>query len=83
MIVIDTHILVWWVSGSDTLSSAAKKAIKKTLSNGGEVLISSISAWEIAMLVEKGRLVLTWMWRVGWTKCPKLMGFVFYLSITR
>jgi PIN domain nuclease of toxin-antitoxin system len=59
MIVIDTHILVWWVSGSDTLSTAAKKAIKETLSNSGEVLISSISAWEIAMLVDKGRLVLS------------------------
>jgi PIN domain nuclease of toxin-antitoxin system len=59
MIVIDTHILVWWVNGSDTLSTTAQKAIKKTLSNNGEVLISSISAWEIAMLVEKGRLVLS------------------------
>ena len=59
MIVIDTHVLVWWVSGSGTLSTAAKKALKSTLSNGGEILISSISAWEISMLVEKGRLVLS------------------------
>ena len=59
MIVIDTHILVWWVSGVETLSTAAKKAIKNTLSNSSEVLVSSISAWEIAMLVEKGRLVLS------------------------
>ena len=59
MIVIDTHILVWWVSGVETLSTAAKKAIKNTLSNSGEVLVSSISAWEIAMLVEKGSLVLS------------------------
>ena len=59
MIVIDTHILVWWVSGVETLSTAAKKAIKNALSNSGEVLVSSISAWEIAMLVEKGRLVLS------------------------
>ena len=59
MLVIDTHIMVWWVSGSGMLSSAAKKALKTTLNNDGEVLISSISAWEIAMLVEKGRLVLS------------------------
>jgi PIN domain nuclease of toxin-antitoxin system len=59
MLLIDTHILVWWVSGSDTLSTSATKAIKKTLGNDGEVLISSISAWEIAMLVDKGRLVLS------------------------
>jgi len=59
VIVIDTHVLVWWVSGCNTLSPAAAKAIKSTLSNNGEILISSISAWEIAMLVEKGRLILS------------------------
>ena len=32
--------------------------IKDTLDCGSEVIISSISAWEIAMLIEKGRLVL-------------------------
>ncbi len=58
MIVIDTHILVWWVNGSDSLSATAKKTIKNTLSRASEILISSISAWEIAMLVEKGRLTL-------------------------
>ena len=59
MIVIDTHVLVWWVSESGTLSTAAKRALKNATKSGSEVLISSISAWEIAMLVEKGRLVLS------------------------
>ena len=59
MIVIDTHILVWWVSGDNALSPAATKLIKGTLANGGEVIVSSISAWEIAMLIKKGRLVLS------------------------
>ena len=59
MIVIDTHVLVWWVSESGALSTAAKRAIKNATKSGSEVLISSISAWEIAMLVEKGRLVLS------------------------
>ena len=59
MIVIDTHVLVWWVSDPSALSAAAKRAIKSALSKDGEVLISSISAWEVAMLVEKDRLVLS------------------------
>lgn len=59
MIVIDTQVLVWWVSGLGSLSSTAKRAIDKTLSGNGEVFVSSISAWEIAMLVEKGRLTLS------------------------
>lgn len=59
MIVIDTHVLVWWVSGDKSLSATAAKAIKDTLDNGGEVIVSSISAWEISMLIEKDRLILS------------------------
>jgi len=59
MIVIDTHVLVWWVSGSDSLSNAAENTLKNTLDSDSEVIVSSISAWEIAMLIEKGRLVLS------------------------
>lgn len=59
MVVIDTHVLVWWVSGDKSLSKPASAAIKGALSNDSEVIISSISAWEIAMLIERGRLTLT------------------------
>jgi len=58
MIVLDTHVLLWWVNGSDLLSSAAENAIRKTLAQGGEIIVSTISAWEISMLIDKGRLVL-------------------------
>ena len=60
MIVLDTHALVWWVSDNDQLSSKAVKAIKKELDDEvGEIIVSSISTWEIALLVEKKRLKLT------------------------
>ena len=58
MIVLDTHVLLWWVNGSDLLSPAAEKVIRKTLIQGGEIIVSTISAWEISMLIDKGRLVL-------------------------
>ena len=59
MIVLDTHVLVWWVTGHTAeLSRKARTAIDKEAA-GGEILVSSISAWEIAMLVERGRLQLT------------------------
>lgn len=59
MIVIDTHVLIWWVTGDDSqLSPAARSAIEAEM-DGGDILISSISAWEIAMLVEKGRIALS------------------------
>lgn len=59
MIILDTHVLLWWVSGSASLSAAADKAIKRTLTKGSEIIISSISAWEISMLINKGRLILS------------------------
>ncbi len=58
MIVLDTHTLVWWVTDDPLLSRAAKSAIDKT-KRRGEIIVSSMSAWEIALLVERDRLVLT------------------------
>ncbi|HEY9321390.1 PIN domain nuclease of toxin-antitoxin system [Achromobacter deleyi] len=58
MIVLDTHALVWWVSGDSQLSRAAREAIEAE-GQDGEILISAITAWEVAMLVKAGRLALT------------------------
>ncbi|PRC91355.1 type II toxin-antitoxin system VapC family toxin [Solimicrobium silvestre] len=58
MIVLDTHTLIWWVTGDPLLSKKAKAAINKEMVDG-EIIVSSISAWEIAMLVERGRLFLS------------------------
>ncbi len=58
MIVLDTHTLFWWVSDPRELSSDAAAAIAAERPDG-EVLISSITAWEIAMLVARGRLGLS------------------------
>ncbi len=59
MIVLDTHVLIWWVSGDSRLSASAQQAIEQEMARQGDILVSAISAWEIAMLVEKGRLALT------------------------
>jgi PIN domain nuclease of toxin-antitoxin system len=58
VIVLDTHALIWWVTGDALLSPPALAAIEQQLS-GGEIIISAITAWEIAMLVERERLVLS------------------------
>jgi len=65
MILLDTHTLIWWASADAALSEPARAAIDHELV-GGEVLVSSITAWEISMLVAHERLVLlmdveTWL----------------------
>lgn len=58
MIVLDTHTLIWWVSGDPLLSERARNAIEREQPDG-DIIVSSISAWEIAMLVKGGKLVLS------------------------
>ena len=71
MIVLDTHVLVWWVNGGDELSTDARGEIEREQAvDDGLILVSSISAWEIAMLVSRDRLTLTmniddWLETVG------------------
>ena len=59
MIVLDTHTLVWWIAEPKRIGARARKAIQATVSAGGTVSVSSISIWEIAMLVTAGRLEFT------------------------
>ena len=57
MIVLDTHALIWWAADDTQLGLNARAAIDAESSNG-HILVSAISAWEIAMLVRVGRLTL-------------------------
>lgn len=58
MIVLDTHALIWWVGKDARLSASASQTIERELSSDGSILISAISAWEIAMLLQRNRLSL-------------------------
>jgi PIN domain nuclease of toxin-antitoxin system len=54
MIVLDTHAWIWWASRKSRLSRRARTAMDKADTLG----ICAISCWEIAMLVDYGRLEL-------------------------
>ena len=56
MIVIDTHIWIWWVHDDRQLTAAQTQAIQAN--ENGLIGVSAISCWEIAKLVERGRLTL-------------------------
>jgi PIN domain nuclease of toxin-antitoxin system len=59
LILLDTHCLFWWVNGDPGKLSARAGAAIAAEQPGGEILVSSITAWEIAMLVARGRLGLS------------------------
>jgi PIN domain nuclease of toxin-antitoxin system len=56
MIILDTHIWIWWNQDSPKLTSFQKEIIDFSRTNG--MGISTISLLEISRLVNKGRLVL-------------------------
>lgn len=81
MIVLDTHALVWWVSDDTRLSQAARSAIDDKLADGDQVLASAISAWEVAMLVERGRIALA-MGTDEWLRAVENIEGVSFVPIT-
>ena len=59
MVLLDTHAWVWWVSKPEKLSRRQRSAIDRARQRGGDaLLLSVISAWEVALLVQGGRLRL-------------------------
>lgn len=52
-LLLDTHTLIWWLAGHETLSPGAKAMIAEP---GNEIYVSAASAWEIATKVRIGKL---------------------------
>jgi PIN domain nuclease of toxin-antitoxin system len=57
LIVLDTHVLVWWACGDRQLSMPARRAIQSAR-KAGVVHVSAISVMEIATAVRRERLML-------------------------
>jgi PIN domain nuclease of toxin-antitoxin system len=58
MIVLDTHIWLWWVDNNPRLTRRLQEIIADYREGG--LGVSIISCWEIAKLVEKNRLELSY-----------------------
>jgi PIN domain nuclease of toxin-antitoxin system len=51
-LLLDTHALLWWVTGDPALTHRANVQIRQA----SDVLVSAASAWEMAIKVGLGRL---------------------------
>lgn len=54
-ILLDTHVLLWWMQGSERLGSRAKAGMFEP---GARLWLSAASVWEIAIKRVAGRLTL-------------------------
>lgn len=55
--MIDTHVLVWYLVGSDRLSEELKQEIDEVRRTGGRILVSTIVLSEALYIAESGRSV--------------------------
>jgi PIN domain nuclease of toxin-antitoxin system len=51
-LLLDTHILLWWLSGSRRLPAAARK----TIADSARAYVSAATVWEIAIKIALGKL---------------------------
>lgn len=56
-LLLDTHAWVWWVAGSAELPRKTRRLVQAAFAQD-QLWVSAISAWEVALLVQRGRLEL-------------------------
>jgi PIN domain nuclease of toxin-antitoxin system len=54
-LLLDTHVWAWSLLEPERLGAAAKAALAEP---GNELWLSPISTWELALLIERGRLTV-------------------------
>ncbi|MFZ3218122.1 MAG: type II toxin-antitoxin system VapC family toxin [Xanthobacteraceae bacterium] len=57
-LLLDTHVVLWLDSGDDRLRASTRALIDNCWQNSGTILLSAISVWEIALLVDTARIDL-------------------------
>jgi PIN domain nuclease of toxin-antitoxin system len=53
-LLLDTHVLLWWIDGDPRISSRSRELI----SGDNAVAVSVVSIWEIAIKASLGRLAV-------------------------
>lgn len=71
MILLDTHAWIWWVSNPESLSDTARSSIDDAAPTM-DIYVSSMSVWELAMLVAKDRVKLSVELSVWIAACESL-----------
>lgn len=57
MILLDTHVWLWWLLGDGALSDREREALDR-LAESDSLALSWVSVWETEMLERKGRIEL-------------------------
>jgi len=58
-VAVDTHAIVWYLTGDSRLSAAATAALDSATAGGDFIHVPSVCLVELTYLIEKGRVPLT------------------------
>ena len=72
-LLLDTCAVIW-IDGDEPLSAAATEAMNLAFAGGQAAYVSPITAWEIGMLVARGRLSLPFRPQVWFQQVLELPG---------
>jgi len=79
MILLDTHIWIWFLSNPEYLSKKVKAEIERAMAQT-KIMVSSISIWETALLVSRNRLKLKNSLDI-WLKEAEKLPFISYIPV--
>lgn len=57
-LLLDTHIVLWLDAGDAALRQDTRDLLETHWRSGGKLCLSAMTAWEIALLVDSGRVEL-------------------------
>ena len=57
-VLLDTHVWLWWLLGSDRLQKKERSGLDR-LASRSALRVAAVSLWEAQMLHAKGRLTLS------------------------
>lgn len=80
MTLLDTHVWLWWLHDPAKLSASARSTVDSAR-DSSSLAVSTMSVWELALLVKKGRLELRLSPADIVAHCERL-GFLSFLSVT-
>ena len=57
-LLLDTHVLLWLLDEEERLGPRVRKRLEKESTRGG-LAVSAITFWEVALLVQRGRVQIS------------------------
>lgn len=79
MIVLDTHVWVWWLDDPSLLPPRARNAVREAAADRA-IYVSAISAWEVVLLASRDRLRFT-MDAADWIARSEALPFLHFVPV--